>query len=87
MANSDQARKRARQAEDHRQRNASQRSAFRTAVKKVVKAIDGGDKAAATAAYTEAMPLIDASVTKGHVHKNKAARHKSRLNAHIKAMA
>ncbi len=53
----------------------------------MVKAIDAGDKAAATAAYTESMPLIDASVTKGHVHKNKAARHKSRLNAHIKAMA
>ena len=87
MANSAQASKRARQAEDHRQRNASQRSTVRTAIKKVVKAIDSGDKAAATAAYTEAVPVIDASVTKGHVHKNKAARHKSRLNAHIKAMA
>ncbi len=87
MANSSQASKRARQAEDHRQRNASQRSAFRTAVKKVVKAIDGGDKSVAAAVYAQAVPVIDASVTKGHVHKNKAARHKSRLNAHIKAMA
>lgn len=87
MANSAQARKRARQAEDHRQRNAAQRSEMRTHIKKVVKAIGAGDKDAATAAYRAAVPVIDSVVGKGLVHKNKAARHKSRLNAHLKAMA
>jgi len=87
LANSAQARKRARQAEDHRQRNAAQRSEMRTHIKKVVKAIGAGDKEAASAAYRAAVPVIDSMVGKGQVHKNKASRHKSRLNAHIKAMA
>jgi small subunit ribosomal protein S20 len=87
LANSAQARKRARQAEDHRQRNASQRSELRTSIKKVVKAIGAGDREAAAAAYREAVPVIDSMVGRGMVHKNKAARHKSRLNGHIKAMA
>jgi small subunit ribosomal protein S20 len=87
LANSAQARKRARQAEDHRQRNASQRSELRTHVKKVVKAIGAGDKDAAAAAYREAVPVIDSMVGRGLIHKNKAARHKSRLNGHIKTMA
>ena len=86
MANSAQARKRARQAENNRQRNASQRSAFRTSIKKVVYAIEAGDKEAASAAYTAAIPMIDSTSGKGLIHKNKAARHKSRLNAQIKAM-
>ena len=87
MANSAQARKRARQAEDHRQRNAAQRSEMRTQIKKVVKAIGAGDKDAAAVAYREAVPVIDSMVGQGLVHKNKAARHKSRLNGHIKGMA
>jgi small subunit ribosomal protein S20 len=87
LANSAQARKRARQAEDHRQRNAAQRSEMRTQIKKVVKAIGAGDKEVAAAAYREAVPVIDSMVGRGLVHKNKAARHKSRLNGHIKAMA
>jgi len=86
VANSAQARKRAKQAENNRQRNASQRSAMRTTVKKVVYAIEAGDKEAASAAYTAAVPSIDGAVSKGLIHKNKAARHKSRLNAQIKAM-
>ncbi len=86
MANSAQARKRAKQAENNRQRNASQRSALRTSIKKVVYAIQAGDKEAASSALTAAMPKIDASVGKGLIHKNKAARHKSRLNAQVKAM-
>ena len=86
MANSAQARKRARQAEKNRQRNASQRSAFRTSIKKVVYAIEAGDKAAAESAYKDAIPMIDSTCSKGLIHKNKAARHKSRLNAQIKAM-
>ncbi len=85
MANSAQARKRARQAEQHRQRNAAQRSTLRTAIKKVLNALRSGDKAAAADAYKAAVPLIDRAAGKGLIHANKAARHKSRLNAHIKA--
>jgi small subunit ribosomal protein S20 len=66
--------------------NASQRSFVRTAIKKVLKAIDAKDKDAAQAAFKEAVPAIDKSVSKGIMNKNKAARHKSRLNAHIKAL-
>ncbi len=86
MANSVQARKRARQAEKHRLRNASQRSAMRTAIKKVNAAIATGDKSAAEAAFLAAVPAIDKSVGKGLIHGNKAARHKSRLNAKIRAL-
>lgn len=86
MANSLSARKRARQAEQHRRRNASQRSHVRSAIKNVLKAISAGDGAAARSAFKTAVPAIDRSVSKGLMAKNKAARHKSRLNAHIKAM-
>ena len=86
MANSAQARKRARQAEKHRQHNASRRSMMRTYVKNVVKAIAAGDKEAATEAYKQAIPVIDRTANMDLIHKNKAARHKSRLNAQIKAM-
>ena len=86
MANSAQARKRARQAEKHRQRNTSARSMMRTYIKNVVKAIDGGDKAAAEGAYKAAVPVIDSAARKGLIHMNKAARHKSRLNTHIRNM-
>lgn len=87
MANSAQARKRARQAAAARLHNAAQRSAFRTAVKKVLKAIEGGDKAVANEAFRAAVPVLDRIADKGVFHKNKAARHKSRLNAAIKALA
>ena len=86
MANSAQARKRARQAEKNRMLNASQRSTLRTSIKKVVYAIEAGKKEEAQAAYNAASPMLDSMVTKGLVHRNKAARQKSRLNAHIKAM-
>lgn len=86
MANSLSARKRARQAEQNRQRNASQRSHVRTTIKNVVKAIATGDKEAAGAAYKAAVPAIDRSVAHGLMAKNKAARHKSRLNAHVKGL-
>lgn len=59
---------------------------MRTAIKKVLKAIESGDKEAAQAAYKQAVPAIDKSVSKGFMHKNRAARQKSRLNAHIKAL-
>jgi len=86
LANSAQARKRARQAEVNRKRNASQRSMLRTYIKNVVKAIESGDAAAAQAAYTKAVPVIDKSAGKGLIHKNKAARHKSRLSQHLRAL-
>ncbi len=86
MANSLQARKRARQAEKRRTHNAARRSMLRTRIKKVVYAIEAGDKETASAAYKAAVPVLDNAVSKGLIHKNKAARHKSRLNAHIKAM-
>lgn len=86
MANSAQARKRARQAEKRRIHNASQRSMVRTYIKRVSAAIESGDASAASSAYAEATPLIDKMVTKGIMHKNKAARHKSRLHKKIKAL-
>ncbi len=86
MANTAQARKRARQAQKHRLHNASRRSLLRTRIKQVVKTIEAGDKAAATTAYAAATPIIDRMVKTGIVHKNKANRHKSRLNTRIKAM-
>ena len=86
MANSRQARKRARQGEARRQHNAALRSRMRTFIKKVVNACDAGDRDAAQAAYKEAVPVIDSMINKGLVTKNKAARHKSRLNARIKAL-
>lgn len=86
MANTPQARKRARQAETHRRRNASQRSRLRTAIKSVVSATESGDYDTATAVYNSAVPIIDRAVTHGLIHRNKAARHKSRLNGHIKSL-
>ena len=86
LANSAQAIKRARQAEIHRQRNASQRSNMRTSMKKVITSIEAGDRDAARQAYDEAVPVIDRAVGKGLIHANKAARHKSRLNQHIRDM-
>lgn len=87
MANSAQARKRARQSLKNRAHNVSLRTAFRTAVKKVLKAVEAGDKAAAQAVYRESTKVLDRIADKGVFHKNKAARHKSRLSAKIKAMA
>jgi small subunit ribosomal protein S20 len=87
MANTAQARKRARQAEATRQRNASQKSALRTAVKKVKKAIASGDKAAAAEVYRQSQAVIDRVADKRIVHKNLAGRTKSRLVQAIKALA
>jgi len=87
MANSAQARKRARQSEKQRQHNTSLRSEYRTAVKKVIKAVEAGDKSAAQAVYQQSVSVLDSIADKNIVHKNKAARHKSRLSAAIKALA
>lgn len=87
MANSPQARKRARQAQRHRTRNVSHRSKVRTYIKKVVSAVDNGDAEAASAALNEAIPVIDKMAGKGIMHRNKAARHKSRLSAKVNALS
>lgn len=86
MANSAQAKKRARQAEVSRGRNASKRSEMRTYLKQVTKALDEGNKTLAASIYQKAVSTVDRLAGKGIIHKNKAARHKSRLNARIKAL-
>ena len=87
MANSPQAKKRARQSEKRRTHNASLRSLVRTNIKKVDAAISSGNVEDAKAAYASAVPVIDRMADKGIIHKNKAARHKSRLNAQVKALS
>ncbi len=87
MANIKSAIKRARQNVKRRQHNASARSMFRTYVKNMLKAVITGDKEAAQTAYAKAQPIIDKATSKGLIHKNKAARIKSRLIARLKAMA
>jgi small subunit ribosomal protein S20 len=87
MANTAQARKRARQAVKARAHNASLRSRLRSAIKAVRKAVAGGDKTAAQSVFRASTSVIDSIADKKIIHKNKAARHKSRLSAAIKAMA
>jgi small subunit ribosomal protein S20 len=87
MANTVQARKRARQAVAARAQNMAQRSELRTAIKKVSAAVLAGDKAAAASVFQSSMSVIDRIADKKIIHKNKAARHKSRLAQAIKAMA
>ena len=86
MANTKSAEKAARQAEKHRARNVALRSRMRTAVRNVNAAIAGGNREAARTSYQRAVPVIDSLVTKQIIHRNKAARHKSRLSARIRAM-
>ena len=87
MANTPSAKKRAKQAEKRRSHNASQRSMVRTYIKNVVKAIDAKELEKAQTAYVLAVPVIDRMADKGIIHKNKAARHKSRQTGHIKALS
>ncbi|RKZ72007.1 MAG: 30S ribosomal protein S20 [Gammaproteobacteria bacterium] len=86
MANIASAKKRARQSEVRRQHKAGQRSMLKTFMKRVDAAIESKDKEAATSAYQAAIPVIDSAVSKGLIHKNKAARHKSRLNTRVHAL-
>src|SRR5215831_1349739 len=86
VANTKSAEKAARQAEKHRARNVALRSRMRTAVRSVTAAISGGNKEAARSGYQQAVPIIDSLVSKQIIHRNKAARHKSRLAARIRAM-
>lgn len=87
MANSASAKKRARQANIRRSHNMGARAMMRTYIKKVYYAIEAGDKSAAEAAYKDAVPVIDQIAGKGLIHRNKAARHKSRMNSNIRSMA
>lgn len=86
MANTKQAAKRAKQSHKARAANVSLRTTLRTAIKKVQKAIAAGDRAAAEAAFRAEQATIDAIADKKIIHKNKAARHKSRLARQIKAL-
>ncbi|CAM3733281.1 30S ribosomal protein S20 [Rheinheimera salexigens] len=87
MANIKSAKKRAIQSERRRQQNASQRSMMRTFIKKTYAAVVTADVTASTEALNKMMPILDRMAAKGLIHKNKAARHKSRLNAHVKALS
>ena len=86
MANTAQARKRARQVQARRGRNVALASRYRTHVKAVQKAAAGGDREQAAAAFRRAMAVIDGAVTRGLIHRNKAARQKSRLNARVRGL-
>ena len=86
MANSAQARKRARQAVKANAHNSALRSKFRTAIKAVRKAIDAGDQAKAAEIFKASSKTIDIIADKNIIHKNKAARHKSRLAAAVKGL-
>jgi small subunit ribosomal protein S20 len=86
VANTKSAEKAARQAQKHRVRNIALRSRMRSALRKVIAAIATGNPTSARASYAEAVPQIDTLVTKKIVHRNKAARHKSRLAARIRQM-
>ena len=87
MANTSSARKRARQTEARRKHNASLRSRLRTSMKNVLKSIEKQDKEQAAADYKIAVPLIDSSVNKKLIHKNMAARYKSRLNKRLRILS
>jgi small subunit ribosomal protein S20 len=86
MANTAQARKRARQNDAARASNTSLRSRLRTAIKAVRKAVEAGDKAAAQQVFQQSVSVIDSIADKNIIHKNAAARHKSRLSAAVKAL-
>ncbi len=86
MANTAQARKRVRQADKRRAHNQSRRSMMRTALKKVITAIDAGDREQAQTLYRSASSALDVAAKNGLIHRNKAARHKSRINERIRAM-
>ena len=86
MANIKSAKKRAKQTVVRTARNSAQRSQLRTAVKKVLKALESNDATGAQEAFNVAQPILDRFSSRGLIHKNKAARHKSRLTARIKAI-
>jgi small subunit ribosomal protein S20 len=86
VANIKSAEKRSKQAIRRRSHNMAARSRLRTSIKKVLAAVGAGNRAEAAEALKAAQPVIDTMVTKGIIHRNKAARHKRELNAKIKAL-
>ena len=86
MANTAQARKRVRQAVKARTRNSAQISNFRSSIKKVLKSLAEKNKEQSNINFKEAMSIMDKLVTKGLIHKNKAARLKSRMNKQVKSV-
>jgi small subunit ribosomal protein S20 len=87
LANTKSAEKAARQAVKRRVNNVASMSKMRSAIRSVTLAIGSGKKEEAQVSYKAAMPVIDSMVSKGMIHKNKAARHKSRLAKHVRTMA
>ena len=86
MANTAQAKKRARQAEKHREHNAARRSLMRTQIKRVLKAVEAKDKTGAQQAYRVASSIIDRLAGKNVLHRNTASRYKSRLNERVRSL-
>jgi small subunit ribosomal protein S20 len=76
-----------RQERVRHRRNAAYKSRLKTAIKRVFQGIESGDVSAARQALSQAVPIIDKTCSKGVIHKNKAARHKSRLTRRVNALA
>jgi small subunit ribosomal protein S20 len=87
LANTKSAEKAARQSTVHRARNDALTSQLRSAIRKATLALKAGKHEDATAALAHATPIIDSMVNKGIIHRNKAARHKSRLTKQVRALA
>ena len=87
LANTKSAEKAARQSTVHRARNDALTSQLRSAIRKATLALKAGKQEDASAALAHATPIIDSMVNKGIIHRNKAARHKSRLTKQIRALA
>ena len=87
MANTKSAEKAARQSTAHRARNDALTSQLRSAIRKATLALKAGNQSDAAAALASATPIIDSMVNKGIIHRNKAARHKSRLTKQVRALA
>lgn len=87
MANTAQAKKRARQAEKHRAHNTARRSLMRTEIKKVLKAVEAKDKDGAQKAFRDASSIIDRLAGKNVLHRNTASRYKARLNQRVRTLS
>jgi small subunit ribosomal protein S20 len=86
VANTKSAEKAARQAAKHRTHNVTLRSSMRSAIRKVNDAVASGNKEQAQNSYKAAVPVIDSMVNKQIIHRNAAARYKSRLATRVKAV-
>lgn len=86
MANHKSAEKRARQADRRNEANRRNRSRLRTEIKKLRSAIEAGEREEAKTLLAATVSLIDKSIQKGVLHRNAAARHKSRLTSSVNLM-